>query len=309
MNSEASRLVALREALIPPNARYDGARREFASGKPVLFALFESDLPSASLATALAISDLFQSELHVLRILPAFDGINPLAPSIDQLLRALDHRLEVEHTTCAWLKDGLGSEGARERLKLRYGDPVDEIAAHAGALEAQMIIVAPGMPPYGRMVTALARAARVPVLVARARRETDIIVAATDLRDRTFPVLRTAAEFGQRLHASVVAIHNVGTPTPHESASDRVTYACNTCARRLRDASRRLAIDADVVISRELSSAEAILREARMRNVDLIVVGARARSWLERWTNRSVAARVVGGAEGSVLVTPLGTTH
>jgi hypothetical protein len=186
--------------------------------------LYEPDRPSASLATALAISDVLESELHIVRLLSAFDGINPLAPSIDQLLRAVDHRLDMEHATRVWLGNAVGYKIAEERLKLRYGDPVDEIAAHACALEA-------------------------------------------------------------------------------------VSQLCTAHERRLRDASRGLDTPAGVAISNELSSAEAILREARMHDRGLIVWSACVHA--ADWTDGSTVAwpRAWLATRRAPCSTPLAPIH
>lgn len=304
-----SRWIALREALRPRRSARDDVPGELTSGGTVLFALVEDHLPTDSLQTALSLAKLLESELHVVRVLPAFDGINPYAPRVPELLRAVDHRVELENATRAWLEANLGSDVAAQRLRLRHGDPVREVAAHARELRATAIVVAPGGTRSGQMVTALARAAYVPVLVARGRAQTGSVVAAMDLDDRALPVLRSAAELSHRLNARLVAVHNAG-PRPERSEREPTPEpADDACERRLRGASRELDVDADIVIAHELNSAHAILREAQRRDGEVIVVGARTGGWLDRWSGRSVTAQVISGAQRSVLVTPLGAPH
>ncbi|GAB4217020.1 MAG: hypothetical protein OHK0013_44150 [Sandaracinaceae bacterium] len=66
--------------------------------------------------------------------------------------------------------------------------------------------------------------------------------------------------------------------------------------------SARLQVEADAVVRAEPTATDAILREARAREGDLIVVGARPRRWFERLFARSVASQVVERAKRSVLV-------
>ncbi|HEX5658601.1 MAG TPA: universal stress protein, partial [Polyangiales bacterium] len=70
-----------------------------------------------------------------------------------------------------------------------------------------------------------------------------------------------------------------------------------------------LQLDESGVVSEDNDAARAILQEARARNADLVVVGLRRRSWLDRLLSPSVASAVVRGARRSVLVTPLTRSH
>ncbi len=76
------------------------------------------------------------------------------------------------------------------------------------------------------------------------------------------------------------------------------------CRRKLARAARRLHTHAETVVACEATPADAILREARLRNANLVVVGMR-RSWVDRLPGASVAAQVVNQAWRSVLVAPL----
>jgi nucleotide-binding universal stress UspA family protein len=55
----------------------------------------------------------------------------------------------------------------------------------------------------------------------------------------------------------------------------------------------------------EDNPVDAILNEARKRDADFVVVGARRRSWYDWPLFGSVASRVVNRGERSVLVLPL----
>jgi hypothetical protein len=117
VKNERSRHLMLRNALVPRTPATSAAPGEVTSAKRVLLAIFESDRPLEGLHTALESVEPFGSEVHVLCVLPAFDGVNPLAPSVRDLLRAVEHRIEVEHSTRVWLEAGTGSEIAPQFLK------------------------------------------------------------------------------------------------------------------------------------------------------------------------------------------------
>ena len=166
---------------------------------------------------------------------------------------------------------------------------------------------------FGGLVVALANLANVPVLIARAPSADETIVAATDLQAANYPVLRQAAQLAEQIDASLVALHNV--PPPPMSARTVTRAATFDSAvesqtedrrRRLERATSELQLFAEAVVSHEANSADAILREARARDADVVVVGARRPSWFERLRRGSVPSRVVDRARRSVLVTPIG---
>jgi nucleotide-binding universal stress UspA family protein len=159
----------------------------------------------------------------------------------------------------------------------------------------------------------LARTANIPVLVLRETSLQKTIVAATDLEDSDYPVLRKAAEIAERLRWRVIPFHNVtplslniGTETPWPPMTTMASDAESEHRQmRLARASRRLHIDAPSVTASELSPADGILQIARANDADIVVVGARPRSLLGYLVANGVAAQVVDRARRSVLVTPL----
>jgi nucleotide-binding universal stress UspA family protein len=205
----------------------------------------------------------------------------------------------------------VGDELAGRCLHVATGEFVTEVAKHAFELGAQLIVVPP-RKRMGTVVTRLARAAALPVLVARTATAHQTIVAATDLRDGDYPVLRKAAELGARLRASVVAVHNV-TPVSlfvnPESGWPvtllRTAGAAAASELRLARVLSRLQLNAGSVLADAVNPVDAILREASARDADLVVVGTRPRSWFSHLAGGSVAAQVVDRACGSVLVSPL----
>jgi len=64
-------------------------------------------------------------------------------------------------------------------------------------------------------------------------------------------------------------------------------------------------IACETIVQMGMSANEAIVREAKERNVDLIVLGTKGRTGLKKAILGSVAERVIGNAPCGVLVTPL----
>lgn len=216
--------------------------------------------------------------------------------------------------TPAWCDDIFPEELRSTRVAVRTGDFTSTVCEHAEAIGASLIIVSGHERPGGR-VTALARAAAVPVLVARARAaEETTILAATDLSDEQYPILRLAYKLGGLTRAPLVAVHNVAPKSTQLSVRAR-GQANSIAAPDPAVVTKRLEILVDVtrnlgfetaVLSSMLDPVDAVLREAKARHVDTIVVGTRAPAPGER---ASVAAQVINLATQSVLVIPLELTE
>lgn len=280
----------------------------------ILVGLFGNGRPTMSVRRAQALTHVLGAELHVVRVLPDLTQVNPLFPqeNASDALQAVRRMARADRTTRAWLADVLAEDLPEDRFRVVSGDFVQQVAARSVELDAMLIVVPPRGGAIGGSVTELARTASVPVLVARAPTSKDSIVAATDLQDDTFPVLRDAAELGTRLDASVIPVHNVNPISLLFGFAMTVPVAVlqgegarAAQVQRLEEASRGVGLDTEGVVSREVNPVDAILTEARARDVDLIVVGTRPRSWFDRLVTGSVAAQVVNRARRSVLVTPV----
>ena len=220
----------------------------------------------------------------------------------------------------AWLLDALGEDSGREpdgdgvieHLSIVHGDFVEQVAAYAATIDSSLIIVPPRRGRLTGMVTSLAGAALTPVLVTHERPGKPAIIAATDLRSTGYPVLREAAEFGQRLDARLVAVHNI-EPVPVSTIETGWTinlsqpFAVHEArSEQLLLAAQQLPIGTQTVVFDELSSAGAILAEAEAREADCVVVGTRPpQSWLDEFSSSRVANQIIERAACSVLVLPL----
>ncbi len=289
------------------------------AAKRILLALRAGEFPAGSLMHAMDLCQTLNADLHVVRVLPyasmASQALRPLA--YDDAARAVDEMRGERAAVMRWLEEVTGRPEAPERVEVCRGDFVSSVLEQLEQIEPALLVIAPRSERFHSSAEQLADRGGVPILVARwsARRGTTI-VAATDLRESDFPVVRSAAELATALTASVVPLHNV---SPLSAIVSRILRQPNAlrdpkAVLRERDNQQRqglarareqLALEHRGVVSREDAAMDAILQEATQRRADVVVVGLRARSWLERSFGTSVAAQVVKHAQGSVLVTPL----
>lgn len=268
---------------------------------------------TSSLLRAATIAQKRGDQLHVLSVLPEVPHMNVLFPqhNMVELLRGLEHTRDVDSSTRKWLSDWLLEDDIPEHFSVAHGDFVKVVAARAKELHARLIVVAPQEDGLNQAAVSLVLAAGVPVLAARQATGGDAIVAATDLTSLDYPVLGGAAELGRLLDARVIAVHNVepyavvATMEAAALAQVPVEPALASRAQQLSRASQRMPIDVRPVVRSESDTVDAILKVAQAQDADVVVVGARDRTWLGRFTARNVAARVVDRAEHSVLVLPL----
>lgn len=277
----------------------------------VVLALFEHGRPLRSLLRAGAFARLLGGDLHVLRVVPDRTRVNTLFPQYNTIdaVRAMSRAAEVARATRRWVR-ALTGRSAKD-VKVQRGDFVDVVTAYAREQDAALVVVPPrGM--VGALVTTLANLSGIPVLVARAPGKGETILAATDLQHANTPVLAEAAALGRRLAAPLVAVHNVTPVVVGAGREDSLlsgwVFERRMAATRtdeLDRATRELSPHAHTVVRQDPDTAAAILAEARERDADLVVVGARKRTWFGRLFGGGVASRVVDRARRSVLVTPL----
>jgi nucleotide-binding universal stress UspA family protein len=274
----------------------------------VLFAVAGNSRPNNSLQRAWRLSRALDAELHVLRVLPDLHRVEAFVRSGHTLYDSatLERFLEA----CRQLRDWCSEVGSDELLppehwQVRTGDFVEEVAIHVRMLDATWVVIAPQFERMGPLVTALARAAGVPVLLSRSPiAEGRTVVAATDLLNPRYPVLDQAAVFGQRLERPLVAVHNI-TPRSRLVVRQRQTSPPIPHRDHLLRATRGFPVTVQSVVAREADPVKAILSQARGEQAGMIAVGTRAHSWLHRMTIGSVSERVVDEAQRSVLVIPL----
>lgn len=271
----------------------------------MLFAFTDDQRPSASLLHACAIARELNSELHVLMVEKPREPFAPIVPL--SVKRAL---------TARWIAELVG-KGSHCRLEVSTGPFVRDVSDRASQLGARLIVVVPDRQRFGARAAKLARRAAVSVLVSHdAASVGSTVVAATDLADPIYPVLRQAGVFGDVLHAQVVAVHNLN---PLLIAGDgsmfgpvlarryAPTAELERRARQLEQAARTgVHGGAELaVLTSRVRTVDGILQAATAYTAHLIIVGTRAHGWLRQLFRSALAARVVNRASCLVLITPI----
>jgi nucleotide-binding universal stress UspA family protein len=242
-------------------------------------------------------------DLHVLEVLPPLQR-RALA---GERLTAERVRL-AEREAHAWYHSVLRTKPAPEQVHARIGDFVPEVVARAAALDAALIVLPQSDHRLGTLAVELALEALRPVLVARPLAARNTLLAALDLDDEHHPVLEAAEVLASELDVPVIALHNAdpdaslpGAPRKHRFHTARGYGLPGARGPGSVEASQ----GTTMLLTREDDAAFAIVREARVHDVDTILVGARPPSWLDRRLGQDVVARVVDHAEQSVLIMPL----
>lgn len=279
----------------------------------VLVALRESGSPSSCVLRARALALVMGAELEVVLVLPEQTRLNTLFPQHNLLdaMQSAELALQSSQTTRTWLRGLLGGDESAVRFALVHGNFVAEAARYAQDIGAQLIVVPECEDSCGSVATALARAAQIPVLVARSGSGREAIVAATDLETEGYPVLRWAADLGRRLEAPVVVVHNVNPEaTNEEKARPLQVFKNDTRGVALLHLLETPAEDRSVdglpsVLRADTDPVSAILSEAKAFDADMIVVGTREHGFLGRLFGVSVPAQVVDESSCSVFVLPI----
>jgi len=276
----------------------------------VLLALRGEDEPRETLNCAHRLANALGQSLVVVRVLPAqskfLSAVRVLLRSQNAAVRPRD----VYKATRRWLLRYLGTPAKAVRILLTTGEFVSEASSCARRTRAHTIVMSPNSRRAGDQAIALAQASGARVLLARGDEGRSPILAATDLQDPAFPVLRSAAEVARILKQPMIAFHNVDPFSAMGStvASVRGTEAGVSKATRrawLVSASRSLKIEPNAVLTTELDPAHAIMDEAQACDASIIVVGARSCAWWRRLMGERVSVRVANQSDSSVLVTPI----
>jgi len=311
----------------PRRARRGRSRAAAPSAEPtprtrrVLFASMAAGLPTAALRRAGALAELLDAELHVLRVLPDRGRSSALFSRRQSAESLASARLQVSvvRRTRRWCASVLSRPLSEGRVRVRHGELGQVAATCISEIGAELVVMPARDGRDGALVTRIAAAARVPVLVARRAAAGEGVVVATDLSDPRCPLLHRGVELAERLGAPVTFVHNVPPPEPEipvglglalpladpvAAPTPRSALLARRLGRLRAEAARIHPAAESVVVSRPVTTT-AILDVSREREADVVVVGTRGRSWLSRLAAPSVARRVVERAARSVLVVPV----
>lgn len=273
---------------------------------PMVLALSAASRPRATLQRAHALALDAGTRLVVVACLPkALEGN-----------AAAQEERHVALRVWRWCHRTLSIPIEADDVVIRRGRLPTCAATVARQLNAPLVVVSESDVVKGADVTAIVEAAGVSVLVSRATREQDRVIAATDLVRATFPVLRSGAALARSLGAALTVVHNVPPGRGERPGPDsRRSHAWSPLDVPGLDRSSALlawvvedlGIAAEARVTQRADTAAAILEIARLQQADLIVVGHRRRSWIVRWLRRGVAERLIDGSRLSVAVIPLHT--
>lgn len=265
-----------------------------------------------ALRRARSMANVLSAELRLLHVLEEPLLFSPLYPQLSSEAKSSQTErctalMEETRRVCS----GIGRLRDDDVL-LRSGDFPEVVIEVAGDMDADLIVLADEEGLSGRQATRIARDSQTPVLLARPPRPGDVVVAATDLLDSRYPIIRGAAMVGRQLASRLLLVHSVppasnttALPEPWLPVFLQDAPDLSTIFHRLRDIANHYTPEAGAIVACHADPADAILTAARARDADMVVVGTHRRSWLDRLLHGSVASRVVEDAPGSVLVLPL----
>lgn len=262
-----------------------------------------------ALRRAHALSRILELELRVVHVIGATvgeDGRRQERGNVRDLASRRTRLRLAKRGVQEWAQFATGITLPSSSIHVRVGIPADELCGAARRFHVALLVlggaaVAGAKAPGTLTRTVLSRAA-CPVLVCGAARAEGAFIVATDLSHPSVPVVRAAASLARRLGRSLSVVHNVDAiatdgaalPLP-PSVQDQVLVERLDA---LAGIVRAIAPVRDATLTREPLAAEGILRVARERDVDLIVVGARREAGL-------TAESILSDTRRSLLSVPL----
>jgi nucleotide-binding universal stress UspA family protein len=260
---------------------------------------------SVALVRAHAIARRMELELLIVHVVAREPPSSVTSSAVVDLTsrRAREHLARTTVQDWAFFETGIALP--RESIHVRFGRPAEQLARITRQRQPDLLVIGGRVESesQGRGVaTAIVARSQCPVLVAGNPREDRTAVVGCDLASAEVPVVRVAAKLAQRLGLRVSVVHNLAR-TSLRGATYALPATLRAQARWLRMRAlaglvRDLAAVDDAVVTSEPVSADAILRMARARDADLIVLGTHHDMGL---TTRMVLAE----ARRSVLVVPL----
>ena len=278
----------------------------------ILFVSSDAHRPIPALSRAYALAVRLDAELFVLQIDEPESGWRKLLRHERAASAQRDLALDACEKT--FQHDArILFEANRTRILLgRRGDLMRESARAAKEFAADLVVLSPRARGNGLLAMDLAMAAKTPVLIARPARRHNIVLAATNLADCRYPVIRRARQFVAPLQARLVLVHNVEPqPLPpgwtsgdssHLHSSPRLAAQRSAHLQQIVGGAAGIT---STLVKTAQNTAQAILETGQEYDADLIVVGAlKETSKLARMFGGNVAARVAEQASSSVLLTP-----
>lgn len=197
-------------------------------------------------------------------------------------------------------------------VEVLYGDLSSTVIGRAREYESSLIVL--GGATTTAQACELVDELHLPVILAREARPSGRFLAASDMQHVTLPVLRTALELSRRCARDLTLFHNanptVTTDEPacrYASMTDLVEAALAAKTARLHGLAGT-SDHVEAVIARASTTESAILDLVRERDIDLVILGRRTRSWLGRVLGHRVTERIVARCTCSVMIVPIEAT-
>lgn len=220
-------------------------------------------------------------------------------------------RRELETRTVERVSEWLARRGGvppNAKVLVRVGVETTEAARIARAIEASVVIVGVRTGAGGEWL-AVARDARLPVLLARPPGRSREIVAASDFSADGLPTLGWAIRTAIATDARVTLVHNVdprgralsrglGLPLPRAAVSD----VRDARLKKMQALAQRSPVECTSILLEEEDSVEAVAGVVAKKTATLLVVGTHGRA------KRDTANRLLTRVRSSVLVVPLEPT-
>ncbi len=238
-------------------------RRVLGRQRAILVATSLDESGLVALQRGYMLSQIFGARLHLAHVLP--NAVPPL----------VEHEDAVQEAVVRWAAARADVVVPLRSVHAAVGDPSLAIRRAANRAGAELIVVgAPTNEDSAGMIASLAGAlsGSSALLVAHPPRTSCELVAATDLRDAKFPVVKIAAQLAEALAARVTVVHNL------ENDGPVLAVALENITGRLREL-EQLASELDQIrggrVSTTRTTAEAIADVARTCDADIAVVGMR----------------------------------
>lgn len=280
---------------------------------PVLVATALDDTSDHAIAQADAIARSTDSALHVCHVLPERHGYEPLFPHLHELER--DHfdqmRQEVGKAIGDQLRRVLKDHRAVE-VHIESGSPHAGILIVAEQIRPRLIVMGAVPGQVGGVAERVVRYAPCTVLLAD-RHRGKIVLVATDFSDPARPAVRAGVEEARRRRLPCHVLHSVEfTTVPALWAREGAVAITPEMLDAMRaEAGEKLAQMGSQfsptvqTVLTDGRAAEAILSKVAELEAELVVIGTRGRSGLQRLAFGSVAESVVRRSRCSVLVVRL----
>lgn len=261
-----------------------------------------------------ALARVLDSEVVILKLsvglLPSVSVLFPQRHH-DEAIAAATHQAREEAVLQRW-RARRDLRGDRDLEAAVRPATIQALVTELLARKAQLVVVPAGLAWRSGTIVELAIEARVPVLVARAARPHERLVAATNLEHERLPVVAQAAGLASRLEAALTVIHNTpplamttlawGVEASVPLVAEVEDSVVRAKEAALSAATRRVSRDATARVTTHFDPLVGILETSVREDADLIVAGVTAGASLGR---QRVTERLLAESDRSVLVVPV----